>query len=333
MTKLKFKLKATLLALLSLCIVACGDTSPDTFVNGNSGNLAGAANFIGNFLGANRLAGGQTATLNMNVAQGGAATGNVVVANAPVVTQAIMLPVGSVPFTGNVDPSTGAFSLNGTFPGVGPFTITGVLSVGGNAGTYTINVNGTAFQGVVQPASQGTPTLPPVGGGNSQVISGGTLSNFVFTPAGNFNGDNPPVSGTSIIAGALANGQTGPQSLSLVLTESELAGQTVRLRTFAITIVDQNADIQAGTTYPLASGNPPNGAVIALSESVGTNVEEGYSLVNGTTGQVTVTSITPNSVTVDFQFTGVGPNSEVTNNPSTGTFSTSGTITGNFAQI
>lgn len=338
MNRFKTTLKVSLLAVLSLCIVACGDSNNDLFVNSANYGANGGANFIGNFLGANRLNNGQTATLNMTVAQGGATTGNFTVTNPPVLAQTLTIPGGTFAFTGNVDPSTGAFSLSGNFPGVGPFTITGVLSAGGTQGTYAISINGTAFQGVIQPAALGAPNLPPVGGGSGDLraILGGSLSNFVFNPAGGYNGDNPPVALNTTVSGALANNQAnGPQSLSLVLAESQLVGQQIRVKTFAITITDQNNDIAQGAVYQIASGNPPTGAVIAVSESVAgaAGPEKGYSLVAGTTGQVTITSLTANSVTVDFQFDGVGPNSEVQNNPSTGTFSTSGTLTGNFATL
>ena len=170
------------------------------------------------------------------------------------------------------------------------------------------------------------------GTGNSKLISGGTLSNFVFNPSGNYNGDNPPINTSSTISGAVGEGTDGSESASIVFSEVQLT-TPIRTRTFIVTIkVPSGEDLQVGTTYPLATSSG-RGTVIALSESEGTTAVEGWSLIETTTGSATITALDANSITINFEFTNVGPNSEITNNPATGTFSTSGTVTGNFASF
>lgn len=319
-------------SVVAVAFVGCGSSNDlENFVRNNTTTPV----FTGQFLGANNLANNQTSNLSFTVNSNGQATGNLTVVN-PVSSQTIT--PGTYPVTGNVSLTTGVFSLTGTIPGLGTFSITGTLPSNGNVGSYTITINNQTFNGIIQPASQGQPSAPGAGNGNgtgtgnSQLISGGTLSNFVFNPDGSYNGDNPPVNTGSTISGAVGEGTDGSESASIVISEIQLT-TPVRTRTFIVTIkVPNGEDLQVGTTYPLASTSG-RGVVIAVSESEGTTAVEGWSLVEATTGSATITARDANSITINFEFSNVGPNSEIANNPATGTFSTSGTVTGNFANI
>lgn len=316
--------RAILISALCVLTVACGDSGND-FVSTNNTNTG----VVGNFLGSATVGNNQASTLNVTSNTNGTIAGNFLI-NAPT-PQAIA--AGTYPVSGTVDLSTGAFTVTGTIPGIGNFTITGTLPSGNNQGSYQVTLNNQTFQGTIQNSSLGQPTAPNNNNnnGNSSVIQSGTLSNFVFNPDGNYNGVNPPVSANSLIAGAVATGTNGSESATFVLTDTVVNAQTVRIRSFVVSIVAPPGEsLVTGQTYQLASSPTSNGAVIALSTSEGTTVIDGWSLVQATTGQATITARDTNSITMNFQFNNVGPNSEVANNPSTGTFSTSGTLVGNF---
>lgn len=316
-----------LTSLFAVTLSACDSTNDNDFVV-----TPGTLSLAGRYLGASNVSANQASTLDVTVAANGSITGNLTVL-APVVPQTIN--TGTYPVTGAVNLNTGTFSLSGTIPGLGAFSISGTLPTSGNVGTYTITINGQTFNGVIQPASLGQPNPPSNtnnGGGNSQIIQGGTLSNFMFTPDGNYNGDNPPVDAMSIIGGAVGEGADGSESASIILSEVIGINPSI-VRTFAITIVVPSGEnLQVGTTYNLADTNG-RGTVFALTDSEGVTAVEGWSLTASTTGSATITAMDANSITIDFTFSSVGPNSEIANNPATGTFSTSGTIVGNFATI
>lgn len=324
--------RAILLALLTTFVVACGDSEDFTQVTGqpviNPNN-----NFVGRYTGTNPLPGDLTGNLDVTVDAQGQASGTYT--TAAVTAQTLVLEPGSYPVTGQVSLTTGQFLFSGNIPGVGDFSISGTLPATTGQAFYTFTLNGQTFQGTIQPAAGGNPNN---GGGNNgnegQLIQGGTLTNFVFTPDGSYNGENPPVDAGSNIAGAVGEGQGGEESATIVLSETAINGTTATVRSLVVSIVSPTGqELQVNQTYPLASDQNSDGAVIALSESVGTDVVEGWSLTENTTGQATITSLTDTSITIEFSFNSVGPNSEVENNPATGTFNVSGTVTGNFATI
>ncbi len=321
------------ISVLAVLTVACGSSNDDfTQVSGQQGGPIGGSNFVGQFLGANNLPNNQTADLSFTVNNNGGATGTLST-NAAIVTQAVQ--VGDFPVTGQVNLNSGTFTLTGNIPSSGNFTITGVLPVGNNQGTYQLVINGQTFQGVVQPANLGAPNAPgnntPPPEEDGRLISGGTVSNFVFTPGNGYNGPTQPVDADSTIAGAVGTGEDGQESVTIGLTEVIVEGQTATIRALVITIVDED-ELVEGQAYPLSTDGK-NGSVISLSDSTGSTVTAGWSIVDGTTGQATITNIGENSITVQFQFTNVGPNSEVDPNDAEGEFSTSGTITGNFITL
>lgn len=316
------------IALAVVFTSACGSNSNlDEFVNNSINN---GSTLAGQYLGANNLNSGQVGTLDVTVAQDGSATGNYKV-SAPVTSQTIT--TGTYPVTGSVNLTTGTFSFSGNITGLGTFTISGVLPISGNVANYTITINNQTFTGAIQPASLGTPTPPSnTGGATSKIISSGTLSNFVFTPDNSYNGVNPPVSNSSLFGGAVGTGSDNSQSATLLLSETSLSGQTATVRSFTVSIVVPSGEtLQAGTTYPLVSNG--RGAFLTLNKSVGVTATEGWTIGANTTGSATIVSLDANSITVNFSFTGLVPNTGITNNTATGSFNTSGTITGNFAAI
>lgn len=306
--------------LFSFLASACDDDGTEAVVN-----APGTNTFIGTYLGANRVTAGQTGVLSLTVNAAGTAAGTLQV-NA--VMPQTVAPIGTYGVNGIVDLNTGGFTLNGNIPPLGGFTIAGSLA----NGTYTFTFNGQMFPGAIQPSSQGVPNVPGGGGGEvGQLISGGSLTNFMFMGTNGYNGDDPPVDAMSIISGAFGPGQNNESTLTIVLSETTLVNQMADVVSLAITVVDPSGDpIEAGDVFPLSMNDQDAGSVIALSRSVGTDVVEGWSLVQGTTGEVEIVEVTDTSITIDFTFSGVGPNSEIVNNPAMGTFSTSGRLTGNF---
>lgn len=170
-------LPVLLLGLFALFVAACGNSNDVNVVSGQQGNAGqNPQPFVGRFLGANNLGGGQTAVLDFTAGNAGQATGTMTVAAANVQAQAVTIAPGVYDLTGTVDPTTGAFNFSGNFPGVGPFAISGQLGSGVAQGSYQVTVNGQTFSGVVQSASQGVPN-PPSGattGTTGTTSTGGT---------------------------------------------------------------------------------------------------------------------------------------------------------------
>lgn len=358
-----------LLGLLVLLVAACGDSNDINNISGQQGNVPVRV-FTGPFLGANNL-GARTATLNLNVANTGAATGTVTVAG--VNAQAIEINPGVYDIAGLVDLTTGAMNLTGNFPGVGPFTINGTLPVGNNQGGYTMNVNGQTFAGTIQNASLGVPTPPGGGnttggttgnttggttgnttggttgnttghttghttggttGGEQHLIRSGTLSNFSFQPGAGYNGVNPPVSASSTITGAVTHGSATENLVAITISDITISAQPrVRTLVFGVTL-HNGQDLEVGKTYNLVSNANDGGALLSLSEGVGTQIDAAWAATAGsTTGTVTIVSLTETGVKLNFDFSNVIVNSEVANNTAAGTFSVSGTVDAPFAPM
>lgn len=376
MSKLNKARPGFLIALLIFFVAACGDSRDVNVISGQQGGGQNQRPFVGQFLGANTLGGGQTAILDITVGNDGGATGTVAVAGPNVPAQAVTIAPGVYDVTGTVDPATGAFNMSGNFPGVGPLGISGQLPTGTNQGTYQMTVNGQSFSGVVQSASQGVPNPPSGGGatsggtggttstgggssgtgtggttstggttgtsstggttggagGTQRLIQGGTLAPFTFSPDGAYNGVNPPVSGSSLITGAVITGSSTDNSINIAVNETAVSAAGASIRALVIGVVAHNGEaLVVGKTYPLASSGTASGSLISLSESTGTTVTRAWAPTSGTTGSVTIVRLTATQVELSFTFNGVGPNSEVSGNTAAGGFSTSGTVVGNLA--
>ncbi|CAN0412310.1 unnamed protein product, partial [Phaeothamnion confervicola] len=164
----------------------------------------------------------------------------------------------------------------------------------------------------------------------SHFVTSGTLSSFVFNPDGNYNGTNPPVDGNSLVAGTVVTGSTNNNQVTLGVSFTQISGNSVHIRTLAIGVVTHGNALVVGQSYPLVVTQGGDGSAVSLSETTGTNIDKAWTIASSTTGSATVTSLTSNSVGLDFTFTNVGPNTAAATSTATGTFSTSGHITGNF---
>jgi hypothetical protein len=328
--------------LLTLFIAACGDSNDFQEVSGQRGNSNQNLAFVGSWLGANNLGAGQSATLSMTVANSGQATGSLTVDQPLVSNQAVTIPTGTYPLSGTVNLATGAFSLSGTLTGLGPISISGQLPIGNSQGAYSITINGQTFSGVIQNADLGTPTPPSNDddddddddddSGNSHLILGGTLSNFVFTPDGSYNGANPPVDESSLITGAVVTGSAEENAVTIAISETTIGSQGAQVTALAFGVVTHDGEpLEVGHTYPLVSTEDGDGSVVSLSDTTGTTITSDWISTEDTTGSVTITALTDDEVELDFTFTGVAPNPEVEGNESEGTFSTSGHVSADFA--
>lgn len=324
---------AILLALATFFVSACGSSSNDDLnqISGQQGNAGqGNLSYVGRFLGANNLFNGQTSVLDLTTSTSGSATGTLTVSTVPVRGQGVTTP-GTYPVSGSVNLANGFFQVSGTITGVGPFAIEGTLPVGTAQGSYTLSINGQTFAGVIQNSNLGTPTPPNNNNPTGDLITSGTLSSFIFAPDGSYNGVNPPVSNSDRFGGAVGTGQNDINSATIAVTNSTVSGTTVNLRAFVVSVnLPDGEELTVGETYPLAGTNG-RGAVISLSESTGTTVNRAWAPTASTTGSVTITSLTDTAIEMDFDFSNVGPNSEVANNTATGSFDTSGHLVGNFA--
>lgn len=318
---------ALLLGLLTLFVTACGDSNNFNDISGQQGNPGGGGGgliYPGNYLGANNF-NGQTAVLNLIVNNNGQATATYTVSD--LLLQTIDINPGVYNLTGNVNLNTGTFNLSGTFPGVGPFTIAGTLPIGNNAASYVVTINGQTFNGTVQNASLGTPTPPANGGnnGDTALFFGGELSSFTFTPAGGYNGFNPPVDSGSLITGSLTQNSDTNNEVLISIAEINLGTTETTALVFGV-VTQDGEELEVGQTYDLVQ-SAETGALLSLSTSIGADISEAWVSTPGTsTGSVTVVAITAAGVELDFDFDNVVPNSEVAGNEATGSFSVSGTV-------
>lgn len=323
------------LALLTLLVTACGDSNSFNSISGQPGNPGPVAPvFPGSYLGAANLGALQTSVLDLDVANDGTATGTFTVSDRPVMAQAFTIANGIYNVVGQVDLAGGTFSLTGTIPGLGNFSITGTLPVGNALGSYVVTINGQTFNGNIQNSSLGVPTPPNQGGGNqdgdSRVLLGGVLSDFVFTPDGAYNGVNPPVGPTSIITGAVLTNSDAENLVTISI--SEPAGTQIRALVFGIVLQD-GQQLQVGQSYTIVDSADRNGALLSLSESTGPTVDRGWVATQGSTGTVTILSLDDEGIEIAFDVQNVIPNTGVAGNPATGSFAVSGTVTADFAPL
>lgn len=333
-----FNWKTLVVSALALLVVGCGGSNSLAVGGTPAVNQGGVQQtFVGQFLGANMLTNNQNSVVNVNTFTSGQAAGTIQVLAPGVSPQGFVITPGIYDASGSFDPINGGFTLSGTFPGIGTFTVTGTLPSAGNPGTYNLSVNGETFAGAIQPANLGTPTppsstpspSPSPGQGDNRQIAGGTFSVFNFTPNGGYNGVNPPVTTQSLLTGVYTNNTSGSNLVTLVLTE--LGAQT---RTLTLSIITQNGrPVNVGQTYQLVTNPTEDGALATLNESTGTTVTRGWAQVANTTGQMRVISLTDTTIEVEFQFMGLGPNSEIANNGAQGFFDVSGQVVANFITI
>ena len=314
-----------LLAFSLLFFVSCGDSSEDVVINNTQNQQF-------RYLGANSFNNGQNGTLDFTVFGNGTASGTMQVAN-DVSPQTTGTP-GSYPVNGTASLATNSFTISGTIPGLGDFIIIGTLPQGNAQTTYVITFrNNAAFQGILQSAALGVPSVPGNGGGDSQLISGGTVNNLEFQFSPEYNGDEPPVDAQSVISGAFGEGQDGQQSLTITLSETVAVGPPTQINLLTVSIVDPSgADLVVNQAYPVSVNDTDAGSLATLSEVVGVDTEKGWvTLGQTTTGTATITALSDTQVTVEFNFDNLVVNSEVTNNMATGSFDLIGSVTGNFA--
>ncbi|MBT9584348.1 hypothetical protein IV102_13480 [bacterium] len=325
------RLGISLLAALALFTAACGSST--STVTGVPGAQANASQFAGQFLGTNNLNGGQTGAVDLQVDPFGRITGVLRVVAAPVTPAGILLPVGSYLVSGTINPQTGSFSVSGSLPGLSDFTLVGTVPTGTDQGSYVLTIGGETFTGVLQSAGLGMPgPSPSPGQGTNRLVGGGTLSGFIFSPLGGYNGVNPPVNTASLIGGVVRDGSNNNNTATISISQSQIVGTSVTIRALVVGVVTGASPLTVGQTYPLVSTPNGEGSLISLSETTGTTIDRAWAPTPNSAGNVTITSLTDTSIQLDFQFTNLGPNSEAPGTAAGG-FDTSGTVVGNFVQL
>ncbi|MBN9418672.1 MAG: hypothetical protein J0I12_24690 [Candidatus Eremiobacteraeota bacterium] len=316
---------AALLTSLAFFTAACGSDDTNTYSGFNQGQ---ANRFLGNFAGRGALSSGQTGTLNLSVGANGQATGTFVVTNPAVQALAnFSVATGSYSISGTVDQNTGAFTLTGTVPDFGTFTITGVLTQSGTVGSYAITLNGQTFTGSIQPGTTPPSNTNPTGNGTTKPIASGSLTGFSFTGSG-FNGVNPPLT-SPIVSGELTTGTTDNNHLTIALAQT--GSSITNFRTLSFVVITHGSALTTGT-YNILQNSSDNGFSVSLSDTTGTTINSAWAQTSGTTGTFTITSLTDSRVEADFNVSNVGPNS-VTPGSAVGTFNASGHVVGNFLSL
>ena len=313
---------AALITSLAFFTAACGSDDSNVY-GGFSQNQVNQ--FAGTYAGRGALSNGQTGTLNLTVGPDGKVTGTFVVANPVMALATFSVATGSYAVSGSVDPSTGAFTVSGTVPDFGSFSITGVLPRNGVGGSYVVTLNGQTFTGAIQAGS--TPPNNNPGSGTTRPILSGTLSSFVFTGTG-FNGVNPPLT-SPLVTGELTTGTSDNNHLAIAL--AQLGTSATNFRTLSFAVVTHGNDLTTGT-YNILQNSNDNGFSVSLSDTTGITINAAWAQTASTTGTFTITSISDTQLVADYSVSGVGPNS-VTPGSAAGTFASSGHIVANLTTL
>lgn len=316
------KSKSVLLALLvasTLGVVGCGSSNSGPSGPGGPQGPAPINPFAGNFRGNVNFGNGQFGTLNYSVGAGSQVQGNLQIGRG-IAAQAIsfVLPEGSFNLSGQIDPRSGSFFLTGLV-GILPVQISGVAG-----GSFTVNIGGQTFTGQNSGGGNGI-------GGDQQLITSGTLTNFLFTGAGGFNG--PTLGNDPLISGAITRNTATNNNLVISLSESEV--NPIVLKGLTLGIFTAGADNVTVKNYPILTDPNGEGCVVSYTRNAGFDPTPTHAWVqgNGTTGSITVTAISQNQATLNFSFEGMVPNSEVQGNQAAGTLSTSGSLVVNFGDV
>lgn len=333
--------------VLALFLAACGSSNDINQVSGQQGLPGQPGLYVGDYLGAANLGGAQTSLLSLDVANNGVATGTLTVTGLQAQTAA---PVGTYDVQGSVDLNTGAFTVNGNIPAVGPFSINGVLpATATGQGNYTLTVGNQTFNGVIQDASLGSPQPPSDGEGddaNRRLINGGQVT-LNFVPGDGYNGHTPDPA-TGQLAGAVVTNSSTANIAMIALLNPTLVGSQAVLNGITFGIITRDGEpLEVGKTYSLTTlenttalmaggrlnqtGTPDLGSVEAIT-SLQSNPN--WVVVPGQSqGTATITELTSSGISMNFEFSNVVPNPQVPDNTAAGSFSASGSVTAQFAPV
>ena len=133
-------------------------------------NALRGCGFAGSYAATVALDGGATGTIELVADSTGQATGSLTIDAA---TTLRARQAGTVvDITGQYDPATGSFLVEGTFIGAGGETIMVRLS-GQLGGAFTLQIGGSSYDGSFGAAATPTPTATPSPGGTTHVIKVG----------------------------------------------------------------------------------------------------------------------------------------------------------------
>jgi hypothetical protein len=335
------------LGVLALFITACGSSNDINQISGQQGPPGQPSPYVGDYLGAANLGGGQTSVLSLDVANNGVATGTVTVTGLQAQTAA---PVGTYDVQGSVDLTTGAFTVNGNVPAVGPFSITGTLpATATGQGHYTLTVGNQTFHGVIQDASQGTPQPPSDDNEDDatrHLINGGEMT-LNFVAGDGYNGHIPDPA-TGQLAGAVVTNSSDANIAMIALLNPTLVDNEPVINGITLGIITRNGEqLEVGKTYPftalegttalMAGGRLNQTATPDLSHLDGiTSLQSNpnWVVVPGQSeGTATITELTSDSISLEFEFSNIVPNPEVPGNTAAGSFSANGSVTAHFAPV
>ena len=319
---------ALFITALAFCSAACGsDDSGFTNANANANQpvVSSQANpFAARYLGTGALSNGQTGDLDMTVDAQGNVSGTFTVVNAPVSALAdFSVVAGSYPVSGTVDTNTGAFTLAGSVPDLGNFSITGLLPLDGGHGQYVVSLNAQSFSGIVQASPLGSSA--PESGRTRSIVSGNVIS-FNFQANG-YNGVNPPIGNNPVFGGLYTTGTYDSNTLTIALTQPGTDPGNFRLLSFGVNT--HGNPIKLGT-YPLVTNPSSNGAFLNLTDTTGPNLNAAWSPSSNSSGSITLNIITSTQADVDYNFQNVGPNPRSPGSAQ-GSFNVNGHVRVNFS--
>ncbi len=279
------------------------------------------------------LANGQTGTLALRL-QNGRATGTLKVdsrrvadAVARLAVISLVIPSGTYPISGTFTPPRG-FSVSGSFPApIGSFSISGTIPTPTQTGAFTLRAAGQSTNGIIpvigtvptpipQPTTAGTPSgtpLPTVRGTLNVTFSNSTI-----------NASSAPFNGPA------ANGFIGipssPKGNFLGVYGTGVG--TAAFRSFTVNVLNT---ISGGGYSPFTVGqsfgfgsngiNLPGQAAINYSTTVGVRA----AIFSATSGTLTITAVSANSISYKLQNVHLGPG--IVNPGGTGSFTLNGTGT------
>lgn len=167
------------------------------------------------------------------------------------------------------------------------------------------------------------------------LVSGGVVTNFLFTAGPGYNGVVPPVTEVSALAGNLTNQSPDSNQFTLSLSETTSAGQAVTVRELNWGILALSSPLEVGQTFNLIVNPGDAGCFLTLSDittQAGIATTNQAWIANATSsGTITITALADDQVEIDFSFQDVQPDASAGN--AQGTFSVSGHVLANLSEV
>ena len=164
----------------------------------------------------------------------------------------------------------------------------------------------------------------------SFTITGGVITNFLFTAGPGYNGVVPPVDTNSTLEGDMVNEAEADNQLNLRLSQTTPSGPPgapiVNVRKLAFGILSRSTPLEAGQVFQLIANPEDPGAYVTLvdatTQSGVETIHQTWTHTAASNGTLTVTDLSDSQVELDFTLQNIQPNLNLGN--AQGTFTVTG---------